>query len=201
MIVEQLKVSMLENFCYILGCEQTKQGVIIDPGDDTEQIISRVRDLNLDIQYILNTHFHFDHTQCNQELKEATNAKIAMHMNDIHYYEAPVDIVIKTGDIIDCGEEINLEVLHTPGHPPGGVCFYQDGMLFTGDTLFVGDSGRTDLPYSNRSELGASIRKLMELPEGTVIYPGHDYGPSPTSTLGEEKRTNVNAKEYGFYKP
>jgi len=201
MIVKQLKVGMMENLCYILGCEQTGKGVVIDPGDDPEQILSEIQNPGLDIEYILNTHFHFDHTQCNQDVKESTNAYITMHMDDIPYYQAPVDIVLKSGDTIQCGEEINLQVLHTPGHTPGGICFYGDGRLFTGDTLFVGDSGRTDLPYSNRNSLGASIRELMKLPEETMIFPGHDYGATPTSTLREEKRNNVNAKEYGFYQP
>ena len=201
MIIEQLKVGMLENFCYILGCEITKQGIIIDPGDDSEHILSRVRDLELNIEYILNTHFHFDHTYCNQEIKDVIKAYIAMHKDDISYYQGSVDLTLKSEDIITCGEEIELKVLHTPGHTPGGVCFYQDYRLFTGDTLFVGDSGRTDLAYSNRSDLGASIRKIMQLPEETVIFPGHDYGHTPTSTLREEKKNNINAKEYGFYQP
>lgn len=201
MIVEQLKIGMLENFCYILGCRVTKQGIIIDPGDDSEYILSRVRDLELDIEYILNTHFHFDHTYCNQEIKDVTKAYIAMHQDDIGYYQGSADLALGSEDTVTCGEEIGLKVLHTPGHTPGGVCFYQDRRLFTGDTLFVGDSGRTDLPYSNRIDLGASIRKIMQLPEETVIFPGHDYGHTPSSTLREEKKNNINAKEYGFYQP
>jgi len=95
--------------------------------------------------------------------------------------------------------EIVFTVFHTPGHTPGGVCLYAEGHLFTGDTLFVGDSGRTDLPDGHRPTLGASIRRLMELPDETIVWPGHDYGPTANSTIGWEKRHNVNAREYGYY--
>ncbi len=108
-----------------------------------------------------------------------------MHEADIPYYQQEVDVVLHDGDIIQIGDTVRLEVLHTPGHSPGGVCYYGDGKLFTGDTLFVGDSGRTDLPYGHRPTLGASIRRLMQLPEDTVVMPGHNYGPAPTSTLGQ----------------
>ncbi|MEE4264509.1 MAG: MBL fold metallo-hydrolase, partial [Desulfobacteraceae bacterium] len=92
-----------------------------------------------------------------------------------------------------------FDVFHTPGHTPGGICLHAQGNLFTGDTLFVGDSGRTDLAGGDRSALGKSIRRLMELPEDTIVWPGHDYGPTPSSTLGWEKRNNVNAIEYGYF--
>jgi glyoxylase-like metal-dependent hydrolase (beta-lactamase superfamily II) len=109
-----------------------------------------------------------------------------------------VDGHLTDGERIRVGD-LALEVIHTPGHTPGGVCLYADGNLFTGDTLFVGDSGRTDLPGGDRPTLGASIRRLMTLPEDTVVWPGHDYGPTPSSTLGWEKRHNVNAREYGYH--
>ena len=95
--------------------------------------------------------------------------------------------------------DIALDVIHTPGHTPGGICLHARGNLFKGDTLFVGDSGRTDLAGGDRSSLGKSIRRLMELPEETVVWPGHDYGPTRSSTLGWEKRNNVNAIEYGYF--
>jgi glyoxylase-like metal-dependent hydrolase (beta-lactamase superfamily II) len=124
-----------------------------------------------------------------------------MHEADIPYYGDTIDLTLHDGDEIRIGDDIRIRVLHTPGHTPGGVCFATDGRLFTGDTLFVGDSGRTDLPYSHRPSLGASIRKLMALPEDTLVLPGHDYGPTPTSTLRQEMRHNINAEEYGFSKP
>ena len=110
----------------------------------------------------------------------------------------PADRRIAGDDSLQLGQ-ITFQVLFTPGHTPGGLCLYAEGQLFTGDTLFVGDSGRTDLPGGHRPTLGASIRRLMQLPDETVVWPGHDYGPTPTSTLAWEKRNNVNAVEYGYY--
>ncbi len=107
------------------------------------------------------------------------------------------DVLLKDDKTLQLGE-ITFDVIHTPGHTPGGICLHVQGNLFTGDTLFVGDSGRTDLPGGDRPTLGKSIRRLMQLPDDTIIWPGHDYGPTPTSTIGWEKRNNVNAKEYGY---
>jgi glyoxylase-like metal-dependent hydrolase (beta-lactamase superfamily II) len=95
-------------------------------------------------------------------------------------------------------DEITFDIFHTPGHTPGGICLYAQGNLFTGDTLFVGDSGRTDLAGGHRPTLGKSIRRLMKLPDDTIIWPGHNYGPTPSSTIHWEKRNNVNAREYGY---
>jgi glyoxylase-like metal-dependent hydrolase (beta-lactamase superfamily II) len=108
------------------------------------------------------------------------------------------DVLLKDEKTLQLGE-ITFEVIHTPGHTPGGICLHAEGHLFTGDTLFVGDSGRTDLPGGDRPTLGRSIRRLMQLPDDTVVWPGHDYGPMPASTIGWEKRNNVNAREYGYY--
>ena len=197
MIYEQILLPSMDVFCYILGCERTRAGAVIDPGEDAEGIYKRVQELDLSLVYILNTHYHFDHTGGTRELKQLSQAKAAMHEKDIPLYKDQVDIVLQDKDIISLGD-IEIEVIHTPGHTPGGVTFYTQGRLFTGDSLFVGDSGRTDLPYSHRPSLGASIRKLMEFPAETIVCPGHNYGPSPTSTLRQERMHNVNAREYGF---
>jgi len=201
MFVEQIKVGEMENFCYILACESTGRAALIDPGDEAERLLACLNEQELQLQYILCTHFHPDHTLDVPDLREKTGASVAMHEADIPLYEDTVDLTLHDGDTIPIGEEIQVRVIHTPGHTPGGVCYLTDGRLFTGDTLFVGDSGRTDLPYGHRPTLGASIRKIMELPEDTMILPGHDYGPTPTSTLLQEKRQNINAEEYGFLKP
>ncbi|MFO7803247.1 MAG: MBL fold metallo-hydrolase [Desulfovermiculus sp.] len=201
MLLEQITVGNMGNFCYIVACPETLKAAIIDPGADKDRILDSINKQGLVVEYILATHFHFDHTEAAPSLRQETGATIAMHEADIPYYQQEVDVVLQDGNIIQVGNTVRLEVLHTPGHTPGGVCYYGDGKLFTGDTLFVGDSGRTDLPYGHRSTLGASIRRLMELPEDTVVMPGHDYGPTPTSTLGQEKRHNINAQEYGFYAP
>ncbi len=201
MLVNQIKAGSMDNFVYVLACPETSKAVVIDPGAGLDNILEELFKQNLDLKYILATHFHYDHTDVASQLKQKTGALLAMHKEDIPYYEQEVDVALHDGDIIEAGNTLRLEVLHTPGHTPGGVCYYAGGRLFTGDTLFVGDSGRTDFPYSHRPTLGASIRRIMELPEETLVMPGHDYGPTPTSTLRQEKRHNINAREYGFYKP
>ncbi len=189
----------MDNFSYILGCKNTKKAAVIDPGADAEFILKEIKKMELVLEYILLTHFHYDHTDMASNLKKQTGANVAMHEEDVPYYNKDVDIVLQDRDVLELGD-VFVEVMHTPGHTPGGVCYYAGGMIFTGDTLFVRDSGRTDFPYSHRPTLGASIRRIMELPEETEVMPGHDYGPTPTSTLLEEKRTNINAVEYGFKK-
>ena len=201
MLVRQIRVGHMDSCRYMVACEETKKAAIIDPGADRDRILNYINEHGLTVEYILATHFHFDHTEAAPSLRQETGARLAMHEADIPYYQQEVDVVLHDGDIIQIGDTVRLEVLHTPGHTPGGVCYYGNGKLFTGDTLFVKDSGRTDLPYGHRPTLGASIRRLMELPEDTVVMPGHDYGPTPTSTLRQEKRHNINAKEYGFYAP
>lgn len=212
MIIKQLKVGSMKTFCYLVGCEETGEAAVIDPGAEPDKIFKLSN--NLSIKYIFNTHFHPDHTNGNARLKKLTNAKILIHKNDVkglrkiisfvkigtlNFALSPYpDIIIDEETIIKVGK-LQFETINTPGHSPGGICFYSDGKLFTGDTLFVGRCGRTDLPGGDRGTLGASLRKLIsKYPDNTIIMPGHDYGPTPTSTIGWEKRNNINAEEYGF---
>ena len=188
----------MDNFSYVIGCPSTGAGAVIDPAGDAELLLRAARDAGVTIRNIFNTHNHHDHTEGNDEVRAATGAKVLMHALDAGNYRGVVDIVIGHDDTFSLGDVI-ISIIHTPGHTPGGICFCSEGNLFTGDTLFVGDSGRTDLPGSHRPTLGASIRRLMALPEDTVVWPGHDYGPTPSSTLQWEKRNNVNAREYGYY--
>jgi len=197
MIIKQIATGYMENFCYIIGCETTRQALVIDPGSDVERIVSEAEKENLEIVTILNTHGHGDHTAGNAGLKSRTGARIIIHELDGDRYSG-ADVLLSNEETLQLGE-ITFDVIHTPGHTPGGICLHAQGNLFTGDTLFVGDSGRTDLAGGDRPALGKSIRRLMELPDHTVVWPGHDYGPTPSSTLGWEKRNNVNAKEYGYY--
>jgi hydroxyacylglutathione hydrolase len=197
MIIKQIEAGYLDNFSYIIGCEKSRQALIIDPGPDAQKLVDMATRENLDLKMIVNTHGHSDHTVGNKQLKALTGAKIIIHGKDADRYPS-ADLFLKDENQIRLGE-IVIDVIHTPGHTPGGICLYALGNLFTGDTLFVGDSGRTDLPGGDRPTLGASIRKLMQLPDETTVWPGHNYGPTPTSTLGWEKRNNVNAKEYGYF--
>ena len=152
---------------------------------------------DLNIVTIVNTHGHGDHTAGNARLKSLTGANIIIHELDGDRY-AGADILLSDEKTLQLGD-LTFDVIHTPGHTPGGICLHARGNLFTGDTLFVGDSGRTDLAGGDRPTMGKSIRCLMELPEATVVWPGHDYGPTRSSTLGWEKRNNVNASEYGYF--
>jgi len=198
MVIKQLAVGYMDNFCYIVGCEKTRQALVIDPGSDVERILSAAEKEGLTIVKIVNSHGHGDHTAGNAKLKSLTGAKIIIHERDADQYPG-ADILLSDQKTLQLGE-ITFEIIHTPGHTPGGICLHAQGNLFTGDTLFVGDSGRTDLAGGHRPTLGKSIRRLMKLPDDTIIWPGHDYGPTPSSTIRWEKRNNVNAREYGYYK-
>ena len=197
MYIKQLKWGYSDNFSYLIGCEKTGDAMVIDPSGSVEYIFDEAYKAGFHIKYIVNTHGHSDHTSGNTALKGLTGASVVMHRLEADRYPE-TDIRLEKEQTLQLGEII-FKVIHTPGHTPGGICLYADGHLFTGDTLFVGDSGRTDLAGGDRSALGASIRNLMKLPDDTIIWPGHDYGPTPSSTLAWEKQHNVNAKEYGFF--
>lgn len=205
MILKQMIVGSMGVCCYILGCEETKKGAIVDPGGDESLILAEVEKLGLDIVYIIATHGHPDHVCGNRTIQEATGCKIVMHEVDALFFEKketqnyfamlglepspPTDVKVKEGDTIEVGN-LKFEVLHTPGHTPGGMCLYCPPNLMTGDTLFVGGIGRTDFPGGSYEELIESIKtKITTLPEDTVVWPGHGYGGSK-STVGVEKRSN-----------
>ena len=201
--VEPLIVGPLMSNCYIVWDEKKKQGVIIDPGDDPQDIMSRVKDLGITIKYILATHGHFDHVGGVASLRQNLDAEFLAHEKDFFFIEDGknaanrwnVDIeqpprpdrFIKEGDKIKFGE-FELEVLHTPGHSPGGVSFLYDRMLFGGDTLFQGNIGRTDFRQGSFEELSNSIKtRLYTLPDDTIVYTGH----GPVTTIGDEKKYNA----------
>jgi glyoxylase-like metal-dependent hydrolase (beta-lactamase superfamily II) len=198
MIIKQIAIGYMDNFSYLIGCENTRQALVIDPGSDVDKLVSIAEKEGLEIVTIVNTHGHGDHTAGNAALKERTGAPVYIHKLDGNRYPA-ADVLLSDEKTLQLGD-ITLDVIHTPGHTPGGICLHARGNLFTGDTLFVGDSGRTDLAGGDRPTMGNSIRRMMEqLPDDTVVWPGHDYGPTPSSTLGWEKRNNVNAIEYGYF--
>ncbi len=168
-------------------------------------ILQEVKNSGLTIDYIIATHGHPDHVCGNRIIKEASGAEIIMHEADADFFaqpevekyfsmlgleaSPPVDRQVKDGDIITIGEE-QLQVIHTPGHTPGGMCLYCAPDLITGDSLFVGGIGRTDFPGGSYEELISAIKeRLLVLPPETSVWPGHGYGGS-RSTLGEEARTN-----------
>jgi len=202
MIVKTLSVGPIMANCYIIGCEETKNAAVIDPGDEADRILLALSEEKLKVQYILNTHGHFDHVGANKRLKDVTGAKLAIHPDDIVMLEsvnmaaasfgmsvenspAP-DLTIKDGDTITIGN-ISLNVIHTPGHSPGGVSFHTNGIVFVGDTLFAGSIGRTDFPGGDFNTLIASIKnKLFVLGDDVQALTGH----GPATTIGQEKQTN-----------
>ena len=202
MIIKRLEVGPFASNCYIVGSESTKEGLIIDPGDEARAILKSVKDLELDIKLIVLTHGHIDHIGALKEVKEATGAETAIHADDAQFlrgggqslgvlfglsYEAPPppDRLLKGGDSIDVGD-LHFSVLHTPGHTPGGICLLGHDMVFTGDTLFNYGIGRTDLGGSYSQLMNSIHTKLMVLPDNTAVYPGH----GPETTIGAERQGN-----------
>ena len=210
MLIEQIEVGQFAVFAYVVGCRETGEGIVVDAAGEVKRILEVCQASGIKhIKYIINTHSHADHAGGNRELKDLTGAQIVVHRDDaerlanppdfilqIFQCEAspPADITVVEGDRIQFGKH-QLEVIHTPGHTPGGICLYTPGYVITGDTLFVGGVGRTDLPGGSTRTLLDSIRsRLFALPEETVVLPGHNYGHSPRSTIGQEKRFNPFTK-------
>jgi hydroxyacylglutathione hydrolase len=202
MQVTRLVVGPLQVNCYIVADEKTRQAIVIDPGDDGEKVLDAVREQGLAVRYIVNTHAHFDHVGANKQVKDATGAEILIHREDdallgntarqarMFGMTAPAspkaDRYLKHGDTVTVGD-ITLTVLHTPGHSAGGICLAGGGVVFTGDALFAGSIGRTDLFGGDLMTLISSIKEhLLTLPDETVVLSGH----GPGSTIGEERREN-----------
>jgi glyoxylase-like metal-dependent hydrolase (beta-lactamase superfamily II) len=211
-LIESAVVGFAAANCYLVGCAETLEGVVVDPGTmdtgDTADLTNEVRRLGLHIRYILNTHGHPDHTSGNDYLKAGVGGEVLIHQLDAPKLTDPVrnasrlfgmdmqvsppDGLLGNGDVVRFGK-VSLTVAHTPGHSSGGVVFIGDGYVFTGDTLFAGSIGRSDLPYSSDSDTEAgevllrSIRDtLLRLPDDTVVLSGH----GPATTVGRERAIN-----------
>ena len=203
MIVKQLPLGPIQTNCYIAGCEETKEGVIIDPSAEPEQIMAEINNLGLTVKYGLLTHAHVDHMMANAGVVEATGAPLALHPLDLpllrnnggaSFFGMQVpqspepDMELAEGDSITFGTH-TFEVLYTPGHTPGHVSFYEAnvGIIFDGDVLFASGIGRTDLPGGDYETLMTSINeKLMVLPDETYVCSGH----GPVTTIGRERQSN-----------
>lgn len=207
MKIKKFEVGPLFVNCYILYDNDTKEAVVIDPGDEPDLILDFVKEEGLSVNFILCTHGHFDHIGAVKEVKDETGAKIILHEKDIEIYknspqvaiqffgieieqQPEPDILIKNEEIIKIGN-ISLKFMHTPGHSPGSMCVYSDGYLFTGDTLFAGSVGRTDLAGGSMQDLINSLKKIATLPEETVVLPGH----GPKTKISVEIKTNPFYRE------
>ncbi len=196
----------MATFCYLVGDPASCACALVDPAFDTRHLLDLAAEAGYAVRYVINTHRHPDHCAGNAAIVAATGARLMIHRDDADALDGflnrafcravggrpspPPDILLQHNDTIAIGG-LTLTVLHTPGHTPGGICLYTPGHLITGDTLFAGSVGRTDLPGGSAPDLLDSIRKqIYMLPEKTIVWPGHDYGPTPASTVGQEKRTN-----------
>jgi len=190
MIFRQVPVGTFQNFSYIIGDEKTKSAALVDPAWEVDNLLAQCEELGLKVTRVINTHSHHDHVEGNEAVAKRTGAKVVMHE------KSPVrkDIAVKDGDAIEVGS-LTVKVIHTPGHCPDHICLLVDGKLLTGDTLFVGECGRTDLAGGNSGDLYDSlVKKILPLDDSIEVYPGHDYGDRPSSTIGDERKNNYTLK-------
>ncbi len=203
MILKTLVVGPLQVNCYLVGCEQSRQAAVIDPGDNVDDILLSLAEEKLELQYIINTHEHFDHVGGNKRLREVTGAQLLAHPRAaaeivnissrgavwgmIVEDSPPPDRTVDEGDLVKIGDSIELKVLYTPGHSLGSISLLGPGMVFVGDLIFAGSIGRTDFPGGDYQTLIRAVReKIFTLDSETVIYPGH----GPATTVGREKLSN-----------
>lgn len=202
MILETLVVGSLGVNCYIVGDDKTREAIVIDPGGNARDILAAIQKQQLKVIAIVNTHAHFDHVGALHSIRAETGVPFILHEDEVAMLQAaqssaamfglaippqaPPERLVRDGDHVDVGN-ISLQVLHTPGHTPGGMCLLYEKHVFVGDTLFQGSIGRTDFPGGDYGTLMRSIRdKLLPLPDDTIVHPGH----GGATTIGEEKTLN-----------
>ena len=203
LMVRGIVVGVFAENCWIIGSRKTSEGIAIDPGDQPEEIMALAKDMGLKIKLIANSHAHIDHILGVRGVKEATGAKFLLHPQELEIARGAVgaasgllgqtvepppepDALLADGDEVEV-EGVKLKVIHTPGHTPGSLSFYTEGMLFSGDTLFRGSIGRTDLPGGDYGqEMSSIVDRLLELPDDTVVLPGH----MQETKIGIERQTN-----------
>ncbi len=206
MRIERFVVGQLQENCYIVYDEEGRDAMVVDPGDEPHRILESITRENLRVLYIVCTHGHFDHLGAVAELKEETGAKIVLHRDELELYvsagdqatlwgfgfdpQPKPDLLVSEGDQLRIGR-MNFSVLSTPGHSPGGMSLYGEEIVLTGDTVFAGSVGRTDLPGGDIEALKGSFKRILSLPPQTVILPGH----GDATTVGRECKTNFFVHE------
>jgi glyoxylase-like metal-dependent hydrolase (beta-lactamase superfamily II) len=191
LVVEQIKIGF-DNFSYIIYCSVSKKAAIVDPGFDASKTLKFISSKNFKLEYIIVTHYHSDHSSETKRIKNLIpSSKIVTSKQDGKKLDVKPDIIVSDGSRLKLGE-VDIGFLLTPGHTPGSICIIVDNkVLLTGDTLFIGDCGRTDLPGGNLAQMYESLHeKIMSLQDHLIVYPGHDYGNKPSDTLDNQKRTN-----------
>jgi glyoxylase-like metal-dependent hydrolase (beta-lactamase superfamily II) len=186
-----MEVGLLQNFCEILFCPETHEAAIVDPAWEVDRLLAEVERRNLKVTTALITHTHNDHIEGVDLLVEKTGAAVVVNPREAAVLRAPGRTLVEVVDGRDIAiGKRGVRALETRGHTVAGTCYLADGYIVTGDVLFVGGCGRTDFPGGDTAEMWKSLQRLMLLPEETRVYPGHDYGDTPTSTIAHEIRTN-----------
>jgi hydroxyacylglutathione hydrolase len=189
--IVQLEVGLLQNLCAILTCPETGAAAVVDPAWEVDRLLAEVKRLGAEVRTILLTHTHNDHIEGVAEMVAATGATVVVHPHEAERVRPLARELRLVSDRLDIAiGRRGVRALETFGHTTGGTCFLADGYVVTGDVLFVGGCGRTDFPGGDTAALWDSLQRLLALPEETRVYPGHDYGSTPTSTLAREALEN-----------
>ena len=190
--LKQMELGPMENFVYLVGSKSSREVFVVDPAWQVDTILRVAKEEDLKIIGALISHYHFDHTNGIEELLEAVQVPVYVNKKDLNNMDVSKDVLkpIDAGTKVKAGD-VEIEMVHTPGHTPGSQCFHVRGHLISGDTLFINACGRTDLPGGDAKELYHSLTKtLMKMDDGTVLCPGHNYADKPTTTMGDQKKHN-----------
>ena len=190
--LQQLEIGPMENFVYFVGSSDTREVFVVDPAWQVDTLLRVAKEQDLKIKGALISHYHFDHTNGISELLEAVDCPVYVHKEDVSYLDVSHDNIkpVDGGTKLKLGQ-VEIELVHTPGHTPGSQCFHVRNRLISGDTLFINACGRTDLPGGNTEEMYRSLtQRLMRFDDSTILCPGHNYSSQPTDTLGAQRRTN-----------
>jgi hydroxyacylglutathione hydrolase len=190
--LKQMELGPMENFVYLVGDKNSREVLVVDPAWQVDTILNAARAEDLKIKGALVSHFHFDHTNGLEELLESVDCPVYVNKKDASYMDYSHGNIryVDDGHRVKVGQ-IEISLIHTPGHTPGSQCFHVQDRLISGDTLFIGACGRCDLPGGNAKEMYYTLtQRLMKFDDSTILCPGHNYAEKPTATIGEQKKTN-----------